>query len=479
MTFKRALLVSLLLTACGDDDAPHDDGAVQQARFTLCDGSGGVRLSLVTAGGGPLPDSYAFSNPYGWRFLYVDGKCNFVASSDVNGQLLTGTFTAEQSKTISETLDLDATAGVVYRFQGGCPDAPASIVTTPYAYIESTCGDDHPPTQVAAALAWEPVFTLAKTVGRPSTGSVSILALPSNAVLNSATLWPFSFSIAQATYANDGSYADVPAHAKSLTGADAALARQLWSSGREGPTWRGALPVTSEGKTYELYFRDDIDPAFAGEISTFKARYDVSSARPVARCDARRMLTVGPADAGVYGHIITASVPAAAPCAVELCWDGAFAEKSPVGAHLALQAPAEPRTCIGPPHLTVSADMQPMLDAYRASYPRSAVVIDLGFGTLYDAEGDDAICRALSAASCADDPRCLPIAGTLNDAARQCTGPSEALGCGAKYMGCGAALTGGQAPDGRRAIFTTTCIPAGWTAFYGEAPDYALPACAP
>jgi hypothetical protein len=162
-----------------------------------------------------------------------------------------------------------------------------------------------------------------------------------------------------------------------------------------------------------------------------------------------------------------------------LRWNGSFDESYPVQAGVLLQKPMQERTCLGNPSLSVSADLQPMIDAFRASYPRTPVEIDLGFATLLDSEGDDALCRALSVESCASDPRCAPIKGSLNDAARACTVPNVALGCGAKTQGCDSALTGGQAPDGRRAVFTSGCIPQGWTRFYGEASDYALPVCAP
>lgn len=118
MKFKRVMALSVALVACDENelavgrrtgtigdvaieggttadggtshpvaDGGTADGATPNAGpYVLCDGSDAVRLSLVSAGGGPLPDSHLFTNPYGWSFLYVDGRCNFVSSTDVTGR---------------------------------------------------------------------------------------------------------------------------------------------------------------------------------------------------------------------------------------------------------------------------------------------------------------------------------------------------------------------------------------------------------
>ena len=151
----------------------------EQAAYSLCDGSEGLRLSLVTDLSGGEPETFSFNHPYGERYLYIDGNCNFVSTTDIPGQLLTGTFTGEQAKSIADGLDLEATRGLHYDFLGGCEDSPADIFRTPDAFIRSVCANDDQPALVAAALRWEPVFALAKSVGQPSTGPVTVFVTSS------------------------------------------------------------------------------------------------------------------------------------------------------------------------------------------------------------------------------------------------------------------------------------------------------------
>jgi hypothetical protein len=482
MALKRVAALGLVLVACGDDEPADGRGkeAIQKTPHALCDGSDGVRLALVSGGGGPLPDDHAFSNPYGWRFLYVDGDCHFVANSEEKAKLLTGTFSAEQGQMLSDALGLEATTGILYQFQNTCPDAPANFVITPDAFIQTGCGDDHPPAVVEAAMNWEPAFALAESAGKLSTGPVSIVALPREGTLDSASPWPFAWSIDQVTPTAEDrvSYTEVTKYAKTLSGSEATTARELWGLAAPTEPWANYVPVTSAGKTYMLYFRDELEASSADKILKFRTTHGLDAARPIALCDESRVLATS-GERNLYSRVVNANVGEDVPCGVELCWNGSFDESYPVQAGVRLQKPAQERTCLGNPSLSVSADLQPMIDAFRASYPRTPVEIDLGFGMLLDSEGDDALCRALSVESCASDPRCAPIKGSLNDAARACSVPNVALGCGAKTQGCDGALTGGQAPDGRRAVFTSGCIPQGWTRFYGEAPDYALPVCAP
>ncbi|HEY6881172.1 MAG TPA: hypothetical protein VI299_24265, partial [Polyangiales bacterium] len=409
MIWKRVVALSLMMVACGDDEAAatRDDGAVGKGSYDLCDGSDDLRLSLVSGGGGPVPDDYAFSYAYGWRFLHVDGHCNFVTQGAQKGKVLTGTFSAQQGKALSETLGLARTSGVTYRFQGGCPDAPSSVVTTHDATLISGCGDEPPP-QIAAAFAWDTTFALANSVGTPAAGAVSIVALPYDAVLNSAILWTFAWPIDEIV-APEGSYRDVPTYAKTLTGSDAATARELWNNFIASQTLHDGLPMISNGKTYKVFFRDELDASWAGKIAALQ------EGAKIAACDAARVLKAGPLDAGLYEHSVVATLPTSAPCGTDLCWDGTFDESDPVQTHLRLQTPPTTRTCLGTRALEVSADLQPLIDAFRASYPRTPVEIDLGFGTLRDDRGDDAICRALTIESCASDPRCRSITGSLND----------------------------------------------------------------
>lgn len=483
MTLKRVLVLSLLAAACSGEGASgggRGDAALDQKAYALCDGSDAVRLSLVSAGGGPLPDSAAFTHPHGWRFLHVDGHCNFVASTNVPGQILRGTFSAEQGVTLSETLGLEGMAGLDYRFEGLCPDAPSNVVMTPDAYVQSGCGDRDPPREVIAALEWESAFALADSVGRPSTtGAVSVLALRAGDGFGGATEWPFSFPIEEAAYdASEGGvpYEDIPKHAKTLTGEEAVFARQVWADTIAHPTWRGGYSVEIEGKSYLLYFRDELEPAFTQKIATLAAQSN--GALPIAVCDPKRVLKSAPSTPSLYGQFLHATVPAESACRVELCWEGNFDEKSPVGAFVGLQKSVAPRTCLGEPSLSVRADLQPLIDAFHASYPGASVEIDLGFGMLYNADEEDVTCRKLSLERCAADARCHHIVGSLHDSGRHCTTPGVALGCMAKNLICTEALKGGQAPDGRRAVFGNGCIPTGWTPFYGEAPDYeSLPVC--
>jgi len=75
----RSLLPCLALCACADKDSP----ARSDQPYAICDGSDDVRLALVSQRG-QLELTSTFTNPYGWTYLFVNGRCEFVAAPDIS-----------------------------------------------------------------------------------------------------------------------------------------------------------------------------------------------------------------------------------------------------------------------------------------------------------------------------------------------------------------------------------------------------------
>ena len=68
----------------------HERGQRHPPRHgQICDGSDDIRLGMWNGGGG-VDLSYAFTNPFGFAFAFVDGHCRYYASTDTMTGIATG-----------------------------------------------------------------------------------------------------------------------------------------------------------------------------------------------------------------------------------------------------------------------------------------------------------------------------------------------------------------------------------------------------
>jgi len=490
---KRALPWVLLLAGCPGAEPAEE--AKPATDYVLCDGSDGVRLAIVNTGG-HVDSSYAFSHPYGWQYLFVTGRCTFIARLDAfaASDFVTGSFSSEQADTLAEGLALTQLVGKTYRTQGGCPDAPVTQVISATGYAEGACGDE-PPALIADTLAGvAPALELARSNGQIASGAVEVVAIgftqDSKTPVPVGIAWPFAWPIRDASvlWTSRGA-PDLLEHVRTLTGADAELARQLRSDAFAKPIYRGHVDVVVGETGYQLFVRDQVDPAWQRAIDTFRSANDPFRAKPITLCDPARVVDGVTFDApALYEKTFSVSTQAKVPCGAQLCWDGDFREEYPVSTTLRLERPAQPRSCLGElSYTSFQADLQPLVDAYRSGYPKQRVIIDVSLlgaapvaeSALYDTDAEDKLCALLSTDACALDLRCSTIAGVPLDLTQHCLLPSRPLGCAAVGKGCDDALSYGTGPDGTSAQFSSSCLPAGYVALVADSSHDSFPACAP
>jgi hypothetical protein len=339
------------------------------------------------------------------------------------------------------------------------------------------------------------VYAAVRAAGHELTGPVELLAFgggkDANAPSPSTQPWPFAWpvsEVAQTWEAAQGTR-NLLAKKRVLTGADAALARQLRTSERTTNAHAGSIDVVADGAGYALFLHDQV--AFAPAIERFLASSDPSRPKLLALCQPGKMLTgVRFDDPYVYDHMLTATTTDEVPCGAQICWNGNLEERDPVAAALFVEPSPTPLTCLGgkADYTSLSVDLQPLIDAFHASYPKQPVELDAVlnganpelYGALRDGEAEDAICKTMRVDACAQDARCYVIQGAPYDFVQHCKKPSTPLGCGAKNLGCDDGSLNARSPDGSEALFGTTCVPAGWTGFQPtDQSAYSLPACAP
>jgi hypothetical protein len=492
---KRVLRWVLpLLLACDDSESASSAPPATRNSAVLCDGSEAVRLAIMN-NGGEVDTAHPFTHPYGWTYLFVTGRCTFISQPEASAarDLATGTFSQEQADTLSRSLKLAELSGKTYRARSFCSDAPVTQVITADGYAEGACGDQ-PPALIADVLSGvSPALELARSVGQPPRGAIEVVAiadyLGSKSPPAAAIAWPFSWPITEAAvpWTTTRGAHGLLARVRTLTGADAELARELRSRAWAMPVYSGHLDITAGETSYALFLRDAIDPALQASIASFRGDNDLHLPRPIALCSPERVLDdVRLDEASLQGTTLHVSTDEDLPCGAELCWDGSFAEEVPVGAAVRIARPEQPRSCLGPrPAIIRDADLQPLIDAFRRGYPKQSVTIALGLvgappfvNTLSDPEGEDKLCAALTTEACAADERCRVISGAPLDLTVRCQRPTMPLGCQAASKGCDAAIKQGTAPDGTAVMFPSGCLPADYVAWTNE-PTAALPACAP
>lgn len=366
----------------GDGGGPgnRDGSATSTAGqpYVLCDGSDDVRLAINETGGG-VPQSYAFTNPHGYRFLYVTGKCEFVAdgAQESVGGWIDGTLSAEQAATLSARLGLSNLSGKSYH-DSSCPDASYLSIGTTSGYADCSCGCDvGAPSDVLHAVdAVSEAFTFVAQAGRPLTGPVGLLVVtmpaPSMVAAERAQAWPFSFTVdsVAVTLEQQNRQHDASSLARTLSGDDANAARSLRSAELARDPFSAGIQAKDGAQAYWVYTRDQLAAPLEAKIDAYHTAHSPYAPKPLAPCSGERVENLGFSSATVtQGGELFATTERELACDVRLCWDGSFLESLPVQARLEAERIQAARSCQGEGARYLATDLTLLKERFRASYP--------------------------------------------------------------------------------------------------------------
>lgn len=248
------------MDASSQPDAPPSEDAAPLG--VLCDGSDSMRLGL-SSDGGQVHDSYAFTNPYGHVFLFVDGMCRYYASADLSG-VRTGTLSAAQASELERAIGwtkLSSWSALPNDLP--CFDAGSVVIQQPGAAASCTCGcDATKPAELIAAIGQvnRRVQELVAQ-GTPLNGPVRALATPKELATGNELTWPLSTPMANVPALIEANPAQL-FYAKGalfVSASDAAQLRMLRAQAlarRDIAT--AQVPVRDAGKVYEMYVRDEL-----------------------------------------------------------------------------------------------------------------------------------------------------------------------------------------------------------------------------
>lgn len=379
--------------ATDSGNAARTDAAAMMATgeaYQLCDGSDDVRFAFNQAGG-HVESTYGFTNPYGHQFLYITGKCDFVASkgtSYVEGWVK-GALSAEQAAALTEGLALRDFAGLLYTDPQSCPDAGTSSLATAAGYVDCSCGcDDAAPASVTAAMSGvERALATIATVAHPLEGPLALIAvvapsdvkLPNSRVLSWPLGWPIS-SIAISQEESQGLYPRGSGEQSRTTVRDqeAAALRDLRAQALAQDRYARTLLVEQGGQVYWLYLRDELAPALAAAVETFRAAVDPAAVKPLTVCvgDPVANLTFETVVLTGGDHLFVQPRGDSAS-GLRVCWDEAFQEEVPAQVILRVERTPDPRTRRGGNTSGFTTDLRPIVEAYRRGYPGARVEVAL------------------------------------------------------------------------------------------------------
>jgi hypothetical protein len=289
-----ALLLSV--AACGDDapetardasvgpqpdaaelDTSYDAGelghdAAASGPYVVCDGSERVRLAVRSAGGGPLEPTFGFTHPYGHSFLFVTGKCEYMAGGDLTHGVVTGSLSREQAERIQADLALERLPSFSKHQDEACPDASVLFVQTATGYGECSCGcDDDAPTGLAQVIdaAGKLQQSLAKGTVAPDS-VLDVIAFSTDDTSQVYQAWPLGFDLASIALPEADAYeSENKNKVQQFEGADATSLRALRTSARAAvPDGSDVRVKTAGGQRYRIYVRDQVPSPFAEVIET-------------------------------------------------------------------------------------------------------------------------------------------------------------------------------------------------------------------
>lgn len=254
---------------------PDADAEVSPAGYELCDGSERIRFGYQS-GGGQVDEGYFYLHPYGYRFLFMDGRCDFLLTefTDAPGAILRGHLDEAAAAEIEAMLQLEQLKEGTFIDELSCPDAGDTWLATAEFFGNCTCDCEPPPALGRTLGALEGAFARLRTLTAADSGKVELVAVMRDpeSSLRDVPDWPFSWPVTDVL--NDGLWeSSEPLKLRVLEGDDADVVRTLRSEARAAQRDKRLL-VQSGDMLYELFARDQIEAEVAAEIARFSADAD-------------------------------------------------------------------------------------------------------------------------------------------------------------------------------------------------------------
>jgi hypothetical protein len=266
-------------------DVDHDaDGGSPADPDRLCDGELEIRLLYTAGGGGLVEDTFHFTNPFGFFFLAIDGKCRYYLNSHADCGIVAGVLETSDEQQLSAALhwrDLAAWSAQ-NRMDGSCPDAGLVMLGRSNAVATCSCGcDPNAPAGLADALqrAHEWLMQL-EARGQPLAGPVSGLAVPTEvAGRNDRSVdWPLARSMSSIAdlivLPGDARLGQGP-YARFEDPAETAQLRALRSERAEARMSAGTFWVREEATLYNVVVRDELPANVAESLVRLRQSWPV------------------------------------------------------------------------------------------------------------------------------------------------------------------------------------------------------------
>ena len=147
--------------SCGVESEPdlntetNEEAATSAAESAepMCDGSDALRFIQVTEGGGQSITPYYFTEPHGYSFFAVDGKCRYYVEDDYMRGIFTGTLTPDDAAQLSADMHWSELDGWVdLESEGSCFDASTATLIKPNAAVGCYCACKAAPMGLTEAM---------------------------------------------------------------------------------------------------------------------------------------------------------------------------------------------------------------------------------------------------------------------------------------------------------------------------------------
>lgn len=226
----------------------------------LCDGSDALR-AVASEGGGFVEPTYEFTNPYGFRFLFVLGTCRYFMSRSTLEGVLTGHLFYPDA--VEDVLGWSGLAAWSSHEDMSCPDAGATIITNGSNRASCTCGcDDNAPPGMRAVFDGlsEQMDTLAMVSARidgpmrlllvgPPVGGLPLQAFP----------WPLSWDPGGVALTYEELISSTLEGTQVTDPAEFGALRMLRAEAHMAYDYDRPIRVrTTSGAEYDLYLRDEL-----------------------------------------------------------------------------------------------------------------------------------------------------------------------------------------------------------------------------
>lgn len=263
--FCHFVFGAALLAGCGSAATPEAPSARTAA---ICDGSSGVRLAVVVAGGGPILPGMAMLAENGWSFLLVDGSCNAWILTTHNDPLRTLVLSHDREQRLASQLRLSEWKTLEGSHAGGCPDAPGISYRFDSAPIYgSECGlSPGDPLQDLNTAFNAQIVELAAAATAVS-GDMRYLLLPdlgkADGVARTSVPWPLDVPAESVALTQDQAFRYTPGGSLRATGLDASRLRAIRTTMLNGSAGNGSVNdftyvMSTNGNVYQLFARDSV-----------------------------------------------------------------------------------------------------------------------------------------------------------------------------------------------------------------------------